>query len=182
MDCSKPSFPVHHQLPEVAQIHVHWVGDAIQPLCLLSSPSPPAYILSHHQGLFKRVSSLHEEAKVWSFSFSISPSIDYSGLISFRIDWFDLAVQETLKNLLKHCSSKVSVFQHLTIFMVQLSHLLMTTGKTIALTLRTFVGKVMSLLFNILSRFIIAFLPKSKHLLISWLWSPFAVILEPQTC
>ena len=116
----------------------------------------------------------------WNFSFSISPSNDYSGLISFRIDWFDLlAIQETLKSLLQHHSSKASILQCSAFFPVQLSHPYMTTGKTIALTTQTFV-KVMSLLFNMLSRLVIAFLPRSKHLLISWLQSASAVILEPQ--
>ena len=119
--------------------------------------------------------------KYWSFSFSISPSNDYSGLISFSMDWFDLlAVQGTLKTLLQHHSSKASVLWHSVFFMVQLSHPHMTTGKTIALTRQTFVSKVMSLLFNMLSRLVITFLPRSKHLLISWLQSPSAVILEPK--
>ena len=118
--------------------------------------------------------------KYWSFSFSISPSIEYSGLISYRIDWFDLfAVQETLKSLLQHHSAKLSNFWDSDFFIVQLSHLYITTGKTIALTRSTFVGKVMSLLFNMLSRLVIAFLPRNKHLLISWLQSSSAVILEP---
>ena len=117
--------------------------------------------------------------KYWSFS--ISPSIEYSGLISFRMDWFDLlAVQGTLKSLLQHHSSKASILRRSAFFIVQLSHPYMTTGKTIALTRQTFVGKVMSLLFNMLSRLVIAFLPRSKHLLISWLQSPSAVILEPE--
>ena len=117
----------------------------------------------------------------WSFSFSISPSSEYSGLISFRIDWFDLlAVQGTPKSLLQHHSSKVSILQCSAFFTVQLSYPYMTTGKTIALTRWTFVSKVMSLLFNMLSRLVIAFLPRSKCLLISWLKSPSAVILEPQ--
>ena len=116
-----------------------------------------------------------------SFSFSISPSNAYSGLISFRVDWLDLlAVQGTLKSLLQHHSSKASILRHSTFFIVQLSHLYMTTGKTIALTRQTFVGKVMSLLFNMLARLVKAFLPSSKHLLISWLQSPSAVILEPK--
>ena len=116
----------------------------------------------------------------WSFSFSISPSSEYSGLISFSIDWLDLfAVQGTLKSLLQHNSSKAPILRRSTFFMVQLSHPYMTTGKTIALTRWTFVGKVTSLLFNMLSRLVIAFLPRSKYLLISWLQSPFAVILEP---
>ena len=115
-----------------------------------------------------------------SFSFSISPSNEYSGLISFRMDWLDLlAVKETLKSLLQHHSSKTSILQHSAFFTVQLSHPYMTTGKTIALTRKTFIGKVMSLLFNMLSRLVITFLPRSKRLLISWLQSPLAVILEP---
>ena len=119
--------------------------------------------------------------KYWSFSFSISPFSEYSGVISFRMDWLDLlAVQGTLKSLLQHHSSKASILQHSVFFMVQLSHSYMTTGKTIALTRRTFVGKVTSLLFNMLSRLVIAFLPKSKCLLISCLQSPSAVILEPR--
>ena len=113
----------------------------------------------------------------WSFSFSINPSNEYSGLISFRIDWLDLlAVQRTLKSLLQHHSSKASILQHSAFFIVQLSHPYMTTGEIVALTRRAFVSKVMSLLFNILSKFVITFLPRSKHLLISWLQSPSAVI------
>ena len=119
--------------------------------------------------------------KYWSFSFRVIPSKEHPGLISFRMDWLDLlAVQGPLKSLLQHHSSKASILQHSAFFMVQLSHPYMTTGKTIAFTRRTFVGKVMSLLFNMLSRLVIAFLPRSKHLLISWLQSPSAVILEPQ--
>ena len=118
--------------------------------------------------------------KYWSFSFSISPSNEYSGLIYFRTDWFDLAVQGILKRLLQHHSSKASILQCSVFFMVQLSHPYMTTGKTIALTRRTFVDKVMSLLLNMLSRLAIAFLPRSKRLLISWLQSPSAVMLEPK--
>ena len=118
--------------------------------------------------------------KDWSFSFSISPSNEYSGLISFRVDWLDLlAVQGTHKSLLQHHSSKASILWHAAFFIVQLSHPYMTTGKTIALTRQTFVGKVMSLLFNMLSKLVITFLPRNKHLLISWLQSPSAVILEP---
>ena len=119
--------------------------------------------------------------KYWSFSFSISPSSEYSGLIPFRIDWFDLAVQRTLKSLLQHHSSKASILQHLAFFILQLSHPYMTTGKTIALIIWTF-GRVMPLLFNMLSRLVIAFLPRSKRLLISWLQSPSAVILENKAC
>ena len=116
----------------------------------------------------------------WSFSFSISPSNEYSGLISFTMDWLGLlAVQGTLKSLLQHHSSKASILRNSAFFIVQLSHPYMTTGKTIALTRRTFVDKVMSLLFTMLSRLVITFLPRSKHLLISWLQSPYVVILEP---
>ena len=118
--------------------------------------------------------------KYWSFSFSISSSNEYSGLISFRMHWFDLAVQGTLKSLLQHHSSETSILWCSAFFRVQLSHPYMTTGKTIALIRWTFVGKVVSLLFNMLSSLVIAFLPRSKHLLISWLQSPSAVILEPK--
>ena len=119
--------------------------------------------------------------KYWSFNFSISPSNEYSGLISFRMDWLDLlAVQGTLKSLLQYHSSKASILQCSTFFIVQLSHPYVTTGKTIALTRQTFVGKVISLPVNMLSRLVIAFLPRSKRLLISWLQSPSAVILEPR--
>ena len=118
--------------------------------------------------------------KYWSFSFSISPSNEYSELISFRMHWLDLlAVQGTLKSLLQHHSSKASILQHSVFFIVQLSHPYMTTGKTIALTRWIFVGKVKSLLFNMLSRLVITFLPRSKNLLISWLQSPSVLILEP---
>ena len=165
MNCSTPGIPVHYQLPEPAQIHAHGVGDAIQPSHPLSSPSPPAFNLSQHQVFFKE-SVLHIKwPKYWSFSFSISPSNEYSGLISFRIDWFDLlAVQGTLKSLLQHHSSKASILQHSAVFVVQLSHPYITTGKSIALTRQTFVSRVMSLLFNMLSILVIAFLLRSKHL------------------
>ena len=117
----------------------------------------------------------------WNFSFNVSPSNEHSGLISFRMDWLDLlAVQGTLKSLLQHHSSKASILRCSAFFLIQLSHPYMTSGKTIALTRQTFVGKVMSLLFNMLSRFVIALLPRSKHLLISWWKSPSAVILEPK--
>ena len=131
--------------------------------------------------VFSRESFLHIRwPKYWSFSFSISPSNEYSGLISFRIDWLDLlAVQGTLQGLVQHHSSKASILCHSAFFIVQLSHPYMTTGKIIALTRWTFVGKVMFLLFNMLSRSIVAFLPRSKCLLISWLQSPSTVILEP---
>ena len=181
MYCSTPGLPVHHQLPEFTQIHVHWVGDAIQPSHPLSSPSPPALNLSEHQSLFKWISSSIRWPKYWSFSFDISPSNEHPGLISFRMDWLDcLAIQGTLKSLLRYHSSKASILRCSAFFIVQLSHPYMTTGKTIALTRRTFVGKVMSLLFNMLSRLVITFLPRSKCLLISWLQSPSAVTLEPR--
>ena len=179
MDCSTPGLPVHHQLLELAQTQVHQVGDAIQPSHPLSFPS--AFSLSWHQGLSGESVLRIRWPKYWSFSFSISPSNEYSGLISFRMDWLDLlAVQETLKNLLQHHSSEASIFRCSAFFMGQLSHPYMTPEKTIALTRQTFVGKVMSLLFNMLSRLFIAFLPRSKHLLISWLQSPSAVILKPK--
>ena len=177
MNRSTPGLPAHHQLPEFTQTHAHRVSDAIQSSHPLSSPSPPAPNPSQHQGLFHWVSSLHE---YWSFSFSISPSNEHPGLISFRMDWLDLlTVQGTLKSLFQHHSSKASIFQRSAFLTVQISHTYMTTRKTIALTRRTFVGKVMSLLFNMLSRLVITFLPRSKRLLISWLQSPSAVILEP---
>ena len=155
VNCSTPGFPVHHQLPDLAQTHIHWISDAIQPSHPLLSPSPPAFNLSQHQGLFW-VSSYIRWPKYWSFSFSISPSNEHPGLISFRMDWWDLlAVQGILKSLPQHHSSKASVLQHSALFIVQLSCPCMTTGKIIALTRWTFVGKVMSLLFNMLSRLVI---------------------------
>ena len=142
-----------------------------RPLLLLPSIFPSIRVFSIESVLHIRW------PKYWSFSFSISPSNEYSGLISFRMDWLDLlAVQGTLKSLLQHYSSKASVLRHSAFFIVQLSHPYMTTGKTIALTRQTFVGKVMSLLLNMLSRLVINFLPRSKRLLISWLQSPSAVI------
>ena len=160
MDCSTPGFSVHRQLPELAQTHVHRVGDTIQPSHPLSYPSPPAFNLSQFQGLFQWVSSSHQVPKDWSFS--ISPSNEYSELISFRMDWLDLlAIQGTLKGPLQHHSSKASILWRSAFLMGPLSHSYVTTGKTIALTICTFVGKVMSLLFNKLSRFVIAFLPRS---------------------
>ena len=177
------SFPVHHQLLKHAQTPVHQVSDATQPSHPLLSPSLPAFNLSQHQGLSNE-SVLHIRwPKYRSFSFNISSSNEYSGLISFRIDWLDLlAVQGTLKHLLQNHSSKASILRCSAFFIVQLSHPYMTTGKIIALTRQTFVGKVMSLLLNMVgwSRLIITFLPRSKCLLISWLQSPSAVILEPQ--
>ena len=172
MNCSMPGLPVHHQLLRFTQTHVRWVGDANQSSHSLLSPSSPSFNLSQHQGLFQWVSSLLSWAKYWSFSFNISPSNQQSGLISFRMDWLDLlAVQGTLKSLLQHHSSKTSILQLSAFFIVQLSHPYMTNGKIIALTRWTFVDKVMSLLFNMLSRLVITSLPRSKHLLISWLES-----------
>ena len=180
MDYNMPGFPVHHQLLELAQSHAHWVSDTIQPSHPLSSPSPPAFSLSQHQSLFKWVSSSHQVAKILEFqlqhqSFQWIFRTDF-----FRIDWLDVcAVQGTLKSLLQHHSSKASILWCSAFFIVQLSHPYVTTGKTIALTKWTFVGKVMSLLFNMLSRLAIAFLPRRKCLLISWMlhhqrwfWSP----------
>ena len=164
MNCGMPGFPVHHQLPELAQTHVPRVSDAIQPSHPLSFPSL-SFNLSQHQGLLNE-SVLHIRwPKYWSFSFNTSHSNEYSGLISFRIDWFDLlTVQGTLKSLLQHHSSKAFILECSAFPMVQLSDPYMTTGKTIALTKWTFVGRIMSLLFNMLSRLLITFLPRSKHL------------------
>ena len=172
MNRSMPGLLVHHQLP-FTQTHVHPVGDAIQSvmpsshliLCrplLLLPPIPPR--------VFSNESTLHMRwPKYWSFSFSISPSNEHPGLI-FRVDWLDLlAVQGVLKSLLQHHSSKPSILQCSAFFTVELSHPYMPTGKTVALTRRTFAGKVMSLLFNKLSRLVITFLPRSQHLLISWM-------------
>ena len=163
MNCNMPGLPVHHQLPEFTQTHVHRVGVAIQsshPLLslLLLLPIPPSIrVFSNESTLSMRW------PKYWSFSLSIIPSKEIPGLISFRMNWLDLlAVQGTLKSLLQHHSSKASVLRHSAFFTVQLSYPYMTTGKTMALTRWTFVGKVMSLLFNTLSRLVRAFLPRSK--------------------
>ena len=181
IDCSMPGFPVHHQLPEFTQL---MSIESVMPcnhiiLChpLLLQPSifPSIKLFSNESALRIRW------PKYWSFSFSISSSNEYSGLISFWMDWLDLlAVQGTLKSLLQYHSSKASILQRSAFFIVQLSHLYMTARKTIALTRWTFVSKLISLLFNKLSRLVITFLPGSKCLLISWLQSPPAVILEPQ--
>ena len=172
MDCSTPGLPVHHQLPELIQTHVNWGSNTIQPSHPLLSPSPPTFNLSQHQGLFQWVSFFRIRwPKYWSFSFNISPSNEYSGLIAFRMDWLDLlAVQGTLKSLLQHHSSKASIFLCSAFLIVQPSHPYMTTGKAIALTRQTFAGKVTSLPFNMLSRLVITFLPRSKSLW--WFWSP----------
>ena len=163
MNCSTPGLPVHHQLLQFTKTHVHWVGDAIQPSHSMSSPSPPAPNSSQYQSLFQWVNSSHEVAKVLELkhhSFQRHP-----GLISFRMDWLDLlAVQGTLKSLLQHHSSKAWILWHSAIFTVQLSHPYMTTGNPIASTRRNFVGKVMSLLFNMLSSLVITFLPRRKCL------------------
>ena len=178
MGYSTQGFPVLPYFLEFVQTHVCWVGNSVQ-------PSHPLYPLLLLPSIFPsiRVSSNKLALcilwpKYWSFNFSISPSNEYSGLISFRIDWFDLlSVQGTLKCLLQHHGLKISVLWCLAIFIVQFSHPYMTTGITIALTVWTCVARVMPLLFNMLSRFVIAFLPRSKHLLISRLQSPSALIL-----
>ena len=172
---------VYHQLPESTQTHVHWVSDVIQPSYSLSSPSPPASIFPSIK-VFSNESALRIRwPKYWSCSFKISPSNEHPGLISFRMDWLDLlAVQGTLKSLLQHHSSKASIILCSALFIVQLSHPYMTTGKTIALTRQTFAGKLMSLHFNTLSRLVTTFHPSSKRLLISWLQSLSVVIWKPK--
>ena len=213
---SMPGFPVHHQLLELAQTHVHWVSDAIQASHPLSSPFPPAFNLSHHQGLVQRVGSSHQVAEVLEFQLQHQSFqwIFRTDLVEGWLVWSP-CIRGTHNSLLQHHSSKASILRRSAFFRVQLSHPYMTTGKTIALTRRTFAGKVVSLLFNMLSRLLIcpenprdggvqwaaiygvtqsrtllkrlsssssmlliAFLPRSKHLLISWLQSPSAVILE----
>ena len=181
MNCSMPGLPVHHQLPEFTQLMSIELVMPSSPLIfglplLLLPPIPPSIrVFSNESTLLMRW------PKYWSFSFSISPSKEIPGLISFRMDWLDLlAVQGTLKSLLQHHSSKASILWCSAFFTVQLSHPYMTTGETLTLTRQTLVGKVMSLLLNMLSRLVITFLPRSKCLLISWLQSPSAVILEPQ--
>ena len=181
MDCSMPGFPVHHQLPEIAKL-----------MCIESVRPSNHLILCHPllllPSMFSNIKVFSDESvlcirwpKYWSFSFSISPSNEYSGLTFFRMEWLDLlAVQGTLKSLLQHHSSKASILQHSAFFIIQFSHPYTNTGKTIALTRRTFVGKVMSLIFNMLSGLLITFLPRNKRLLISWLQSPSVVILEPK--
>ena len=165
MECSTTGLPVHHQLPELTQTYVYWVSDAIQ-LFILCCPLllPPSVFPSIN--VFSNESVLHiRHPKYWSFSFSIKTSNEYSGLISFRMDWLDLfAIQGTLKSLLQHHNSKVSILRHSAFFIVQLSYPYITTGNTIALTRQTFVDKVTSLLFNMLSRLVITFLPRKKIL------------------
>ena len=179
MDCSMPDFlsitNSQSLLRSIKSVMPFNRLILCRPLLLLPSIFPSIRVFSDKSVLLIRW------PKYWSFRFSISPSNEHSGLISFRMDWLDLfAVQGTLKTLLKHHNSKASILQHSAFFMVQLSHPYMTTGKTIALTTWTFVGKVMSLLFNMLSRLVITFLPRGRSLLISWLQSPCAVILEPK--
>ena len=180
MNCSMPGLPVHHQLPSSFKLlsiksvmpSSHLI--LCRPLLLLPSIFPSIRIFSKESTLRMRW------PKYWSFSLSIIPSKEHPGLISFRMDWLDLlAVQGTLKSLLQHHTSKASILRRSAFFTVQLSHPYMTPGKTIALTRRTLVGKVMSLLLNMLSRLVLTFLPRSKRLLISWLQSPSAVILKP---
>ena len=179
MNCSTPGLPVHHQLPESTQTHVHWIGDStlsssVVPFSSCPQSFPAIRVFSNESALCIRWS------KYWSFSSNISPSNEHPGLISFRMDCLDLlAVQGTLKSLLQHHRSKASILQCSAFFIVQLSHPYMTTGKTIALTRWTLVDKVTSSLFNMLSRLAITFLPRSKRLLISggnhhlqWFWSP----------
>uniref|UniRef100_A0AC11E5R3 Uncharacterized protein n=2 Tax=Ovis aries TaxID=9940 RepID=A0AC11E5R3_SHEEP len=181
MNCSMPGLPVHHhsqrslKLMSIKSVMPSSHLNLCHLLFLLPSIPPSIRVFSNNSTLCMRWPTY------WSFSFSIIPSKEYPGLISFRMDWLDLlAVQGTLKSLLQHHSSKASILWCSAFFIVQLSHPSMTTGKTIALTRRTLVGKVMSLLFNMLSSLVITFLPRSKHLLISWLQSPSAVILEPR--
>ena len=180
MDCSTSGIPVHHQLPELTQIHVNHVGDAIQPFHPLPSPSPPSFNLSQHQGLFQWVSSSHEVAKVLEFqlhhqSFQWTPRTDLlqDGLVGSPCSPRDSQESSPTPHF-KTINTSVLSFLHCPTLTC-----IMTTEKNIALTRLIFVGKVMSLLFNMLSRLVIAFLPRSKRLLISWLQSPSAVILEP---
>ena len=176
--CARP--PCLSQPPEFTQTHVHSVDDAIHHLILCHPLLLPPSIFPCIR-VFSNESALHIRwPKYWSFSFSISPTNEHPGLISFRMDWLDLlAVQGALKSLLQHYSSKASIFRHSAFFILQLSHPYITTGKTIALTRWNFVGKVMPLLFNMLSRLVITFLSRSMHFLISGLQSPSALILEP---
>ena len=170
MDCSTPGLPVHHQLLEFTQAHVHWVSNAIQTSYPLLSPDPPSLSLSQDQGFFKWDSWSNQVAEVLEFQLQRQSFQWITGLISLQ----SKGLSRVFSN-----SSKASILWPSALFIVQLSHPYMTPGKTIALTRATFVGKVISLLFNILSRLVITFLPRSKCLLISWLQSPSAVILEP---
>ena len=180
MDCSTPGFPVHHQLPKLIQTHAHWVRDAIQPSHPL--PCPLLFLPS----IFPSIKVFQMSQFVISDGQNIGVSASASVLAMniqdwFRMDWLDIhAVQGTLKSFLQHYSSKASILLHSAFFIVQLSHPYMTTGKTIALTRQTFVSKVTSLLFNMLSRLVITFLPRNKLVLISWQQSPSTVILDPK--
>ena len=181
MDCSMPDFFLLHYLMEIAETHVHWVGDVIQPSQSLSSLLLLPLIFPGIRGFSIELAAHIRWPKYWSFNFNISPSNEYSGLISFRIDWFDfLGVQGTLKSLLQYSQFERINSSVLSLLYDPTLKSGMTTGNTIALTIWAFVGKVMSLLFNKLSTFVIAFLPRSKHLLISWLQSSSTVILEPK--
>ena len=181
MDCSTPGFSINYQLPESAQTQMsiksvmpsnHLILCRPLSLCLQSFPASGSFLMSRF---------FTSGGQILELQFQHHSLNEYLGLISFRMDWLDLlAVQETIKSLLQHHSSKASILQQSAFFMVQLPHPYMTTGKTMALNIWTFDGKVMSLIFNMLSRLVIAFLPSSKHLLISWLQSPSAVILEPK--
>ena len=171
-------FLVHQQLLELAQTNAHWVGDAIQPAHPLSSPSPSTFNVAQHQGLFQWVSSSHKGAKVLEFQLEHQSFQWIFRTDSFRMDWLDLLALHGTQSLHYH-SWKALILQCSAFFIAQLSHPYMTTGKTIPLIARTFVGKIISVLFNMLSRLVITFLPRSNHLLISWLQSPTAVILEP---
>ena len=177
MDCSMPGLPVHHQHPEFTQTHESVMPSSHLILChppLLPSIFPSIGVFSNESALGMRW------PKYWSFSFSISPSNKHPGLISFRMDWLELlVVQGTLRSLLHHHRSQTSILRHSAFFIVQLLHPYVTPGKTISLIIWTFIGKFMSLLFNMLSRLFITLLPRSKCLLISWLQSPSGVILEP---
>ena len=178
MNCSTPGLPVHHQILESTQTHVHSVSDAIQPTHPLSFPSPPALNLSQHQGLFQWVSSSHQVAQVLKFQLQHQFFQRIFRTDFFRMDRLGLLeVQGTLRSLLQHQSSKASIILCSDFYIVQLSHPYMTTGKTTAFTRRTLVSKVTSLLFNMLYSLFIIFLPVSKGLLIYWLQSPPAVIL-----
>ena len=179
MNRRPPGLTVHHQLLESTQTHVHWVGDAVQPSHPLSSPSPTALNLSQDQGLFKWVSSLHEVAKVLEFQLQ-QQSFQWTPSTLGWTDWISLQSKGLSRVFSNTTVQRQSILQCSTFFIVQLSHPYMTTGKIITLTRQTFADKLMSLLFNMLSRLVITFLPRTKRLLISWLQSPSAVILEPR--
>ena len=180
MNCSRPGLPVHHQLPEFTQNHVHRVSDATQPSHPLASPSPAPNPSQHESFPMSQLFAWGGQSTGVSASASFLPKNNQDWSPLEWTGWISLQSQRTLKSLLQHHSSKASILQHSAFFTVQLSHPYMTTGKTIALTRWTFVGKVTSLLLNMLSRLVITFLPRSKRLLISWLQSPSAVIWSPK--